>query len=331
MSIPSAALASRPKGGAKHTNSSRADCGMRSKSDVDGRATRSRKRRVCCRIVSERIRLGVALHELGRASKRATSSSDGPTREELDAFCDHLGRAADLEIVAYAAPRYDRLLHRLKLGEVDLAWLAPVVALDALRSDVTPVALPARGDTSWYWAALFVRDDSPLFGLATLHQARAVWVDERSASGYLVIRAALEAEGFDVDRGFQSQSFARSHEAAVREVLADPYAVGATYLHLDQAGSVSRAGWGDARVRELKRAGPIPSDVLAASSTLKNDALERIRRALCDSPSPEIGQSALPLFGASRFTPVGRAEFAHLRALERYLIRSAALPTSSAR
>jgi phosphonate transport system substrate-binding protein len=219
------------------------------------------------------------------------------------------------------------LLHRLKQGEVDLAWLAPIVALDALRSDVSPVALPARGDTSWYWAALFIRDDSPLFGLATLQKARVAWVDERSASGYLVIRAALEAEGFDVDRGFSSQIFTRSHDAVVREVLADPYVVGATYLHLDKNGSVSRAGWGDAKVRELKRAGPIPSDVLAAGSTLKPNVVERIRSALCENPPAELADAALPLFGARRFTPVGHAEFAHLRALERYLIRSASLPS----
>src|SRR6185295_4835469 len=108
------------------------------------------------------------------------------------------------------------------------------------------------------------------------------WVDEWSVFGYLVICVVLKTKDFDVDRGFRSQSFARSHEAVVREVMGDANVVGATYLHRDQNGAVSRAGWGGARVRELKRAGPIPSDVLAAANSLKPATVERIRRALCD-------------------------------------------------
>jgi len=277
--------------------------------------------------VSERIRLGVALSELGRRSRRRGAHGDGPTRAELDLFCEELARATDLDIVAYAAPRYDRLLHRLKAGEVDLAWLSPVVALAALRAEVSPVAVPERSESAWYWSALFVRADSPLHSVSNLHRARAVWVDEESASGYLVMRAALHAEGFDVDSGFAQQSFARTHDAVVREVLEDPNAVGATYLHLDASGAVSNAGWGEAKVEVLKRAGPIPSDVLAASSALSATQVAVVRRALCDSPSPALLEAGQSLFHARRFLPADSAQLAHLRALERYLIRTTPFAT----
>ena len=274
--------------------------------------------------VSSRIRLGVALSELGRGTRRRATGTgnEGPTRADLELFCAELSRSAGLDVVGYAAPRYDRLLHRLEAGEVELAWLSPVVALAALRAEVSPIALPERGDSAWYWSALFVRADSPLHSVSNLHRAHAVWVDEESAAGYLVIRAALDAEGFDVDRGFERQTFARTHDAVVSAVLEDPNAVGATYFHLDSSGAISNAGWGSAKVEVLKRAGPIPSDVLAASSALEPAVVAALRRALCESPSSALLEAGQALLRARRFVPADPAQLAHLRALERYLIRA---------
>ena len=270
--------------------------------------------------------MGVALSELGRRTKHREAGSTDPNRAELDAFCDCLSRATGLEIIGYAAPRYDRLLQRLKLGEVDLAWLSPVVALAASRADVSPVALPERSETSWYWAALFSRADSSIQSLAHLHRAHMVWVDPDSASGYLVIRAALHAEGIDLDHGFAAQSFAHSHDAMVRQVLGHPECVGSTYLHLDASGAVARAGWGGASVQILKRAGPIPSDVLAAASSLAQKSLDALRNALCVAPPDDLLDAGRHLFGARRFVAADRAQLAHLEALERYLIRTSSLP-----
>lgn len=272
--------------------------------------------------VASRIRLGVALSELGRRTKQRTTASEGPTRADLDLFCGELSRAVGLDIAPYAAPRYDRLLHRLEAGEIDLAWLSPVVALAALRAEFSPVALPERGDSAWYWSALFVRADSPLHSVSNLGRAHAVWVDQESASGYLVMRAALDADGFDVDRGFGRQTFARAHDAVVGTVLEDPNAVGATYFHLDSSGAISNAGWGSAKVEVLKRAGPIPSDVLAASSALAPAVVSALQGALCESPSSALLQAGRALFRARGFVAADPAQLAHLRALERYLIRA---------
>ena len=264
--------------------------------------------------------MGVALSELGRRTKRRGVSAPGPTRGELDAFCEALSQSTGLGITPYAAPRYDRLLRRLHLGEVELAWLPPVVALSALRDEALPVALPVRGETPWFWTALFTGPDSEIRTLADLRRARAVWVAGDSASGYLVIRAALRAEGFDPDRGFESERFTESHEDVVRAVLADPRAVGATYMHLDADGELLRAGWGGARVRELKRAGPIPGDVLAAAKNLPPHSRTAIARAL-ETPDDELLDAMSTLFSAKRFVPAERAHLAHLEALGRYLIR----------
>jgi phosphonate transport system substrate-binding protein len=284
--------------------------------------------------------MGVALSEVGREAARQRSRSPtgghararvatpihgtafGPTRTELDAFCRALSECTKLPIVPYAAPRYDRLLHRLRAGEIELGWLAPVVALEALRHGIVPVALPLRGQSPWFWTALFVRQDSPIESQRDLAGARAVWVDRESASGYLVMRAALRADGVEVERLFSTESFASSHDAVVRTVMSDPKAVGATYAHLDGDGRVERAGWGAERVRVLRTAGPIPSDVLAASSTLAPVHVARVRDALVSGDGEPLASATSGLFSARGFVAADRAHLAHLEMLGRYLIRA---------
>ena len=275
------------------------------------------------RPVTERIRMGVALSELGR-SRRRQGRADGPTRANLDAFCKALTDASGLKIVAYAAPRYDRLVHRLRLTEVELAWLPPIVALSAARTKAIPLALPLRGQTPWFWSALYTSETSKIRGLSDLTSAHAIWVDSESASGYLVIRAALRAEGVDVDQAFARESFAGSHDEVLRQVLAADSAVGATYLHLDEDGQIERAGWGARRVRVLKRAGPIPADALTAASSLSREVQQKLSFLLVDKPSEALTNAARELFGADAFTRAEPAHMAHLEALSRYLLRARA-------
>lgn len=265
--------------------------------------------------------MGVALSEIGRAERHRGETSPVPTRAKLDAFCKALSDATGISVKPYAAPRYDRLLRRLRLGEVELAWLPPVLALTALPKDAVPLALPMRGKDAWFWTALFTRADSPIVELTDLSQAHVVWVNRESASGYLVMRAALRAEGIDPDRAFAKQSFAQSHDAMVRTVMDDATAVGSTYLHLDQKGAASRAGWANQEVRVLKRAGPIPSDLLAASKELAEPLRERVAAALTDGTHPALQEAASALFFATHLSRVEASHLSHLEVLGRYLLR----------
>src|SRR6185295_703021 len=146
---------------------------------------------------------------------------------------------------------------------------------------------------------------------------RAVWVDPDSASGYLMPRAALFAEGIDPDTTFREEVFVGAHDAVVREVLEQPTSVGATFVHFDDDGRVFRAGWGTERVRLLKTAGPIPADLLAASSTAPAELTAAVRAALFEGAEGDVARAARYLFAATRFAPVERAHLAHLELLGR--------------
>ena len=246
------------------------------------------------------VRFGIAL------------THDPPsTRARLDRFCEKLAGALGVAVEPKALWHYHHLVDGLDAGEIEFAWLPPLVALRATASRrVVPVALPSRNGSAAYSAALFVREDSAVKTLADLHGLRAAWVDRQSAAGYLLVRALLKARGVDVDLAFDAEQFLGAHDAVARAVVEGDADVGATYAHLDEAGQVLRAGWGQAKVRVLASVGPIPADVIAASIRVPVPLTRALRDALLGAG--DVAATARDLFGAEGFV-AARAE--HLDAL----------------
>lgn len=257
------------------------------------------------------MRVGVAL----------TSAA---TREHVDAFCLALAAATGLDVTGIGLWHYHRLLEAMETGDVDIAWLPPILAAQAAQDGrAIPLAVPVRGAVSSYSTALFVRESSPVRSPADLNGARAAWVDRQSVSGYLLIRAHLRALGTAPERVFVSDRFLGSHEAVVRAVLDDNADVGATFIHLDERPGRSnprilRAGWGDATVRVIAQAGPIPSDVVAASARLGPTEARLVQDALLQGRYAALRTASMALTGADVFVaPVA----AHLQALALLLPR----------
>lgn len=270
------------------------------------------------------IRVAVALPD-GAGSWNGTStageaaaSRSWPTLTQLDDFCFALSVATGADVIAHGLTHYGELLDAMIARQVDLAWMPPVVALRATASGRTlPIALPVRNGTAYYSAALFTRTDSPLASPRDLAGASAAWVDRQSAAGYLVVRASLRMRGIDLDRAFGENTFYGSHDAVTRAVLEGSADVGATYVQLDPRRSTPlRAGWGDARVRMLATAGPIPSDVIAAAVTMPVSTIRMLQRALVSPPNEHLKRAAGALFSAEAFI---EADSEHLEPLSAML------------
>jgi len=251
-------------------------------------------------------------------------------RARLFAFCAALGRA----IGAPAEPRdfddYPSLLDAMGAGGLDLAWLPPIVAMRAAAGGrALPIALPVRRGVASFHSALFAPVGSAIQRPPDLAGARVAWVDRQSASGYLLIRAALRAQGVELEHAFAEEHFFGSHEAVVRAVLEGTADVGATYLHHDSAGSgIWRAGWGDANVHIVARVGPIPSDVIAAGIHVPVSQMRAVQRALTEGVQGELVSAANVLMEADKFVP---SESGHLKPLEDLLdfLEDAARPWHS--
>ncbi len=263
------------------------------------------------------LRVGVALTATATAST-STSPPATVVQTRLASFCAALANAIGLEAEPHCSEDYPALLEAMHGGRVDIAWLPPVVALRAASTGrALPIALPVRRGVSSFYSALFTRAGAPFRRAAELSGARVAWVNPQSASGYLVIRAALRAQGIDLERAFSAETFAGSHAEVVAAVLGGDADVGATFMHHDPRGaSAARAGWGAADVHVIARVGPIPADVIAAGVHVPVSRIRTVQRALCGGDHPELGAAGSLLLEAEGFVA---AEGAHLEPLEKLL------------
>jgi phosphonate transport system substrate-binding protein len=262
------------------------------------------------------LRLGMALSELGRLTTRPTVRADGPTHGRLEQLCEALTVAVEIRVVPHVVSNYADLLAGLHWGEIQLAWLPPMVALRAItRGSASPLVAPVRAGSAWYWTSLFVRSDSRVQELAELSGARVAWVDHYSAAGYLVIRASLRRQGLDLAKVFSDERFLGTHDAVARAVSEGDVDVGATFAHFDDSGRIRSAGWGRSSVRVLKSAGPIPSDVLAGSSLLAPGTMQLLADTLTGSGHADVQRTARDLFGSTGFSAVDREHLRHLEEL----------------
>ncbi len=258
---------------------------------------------------------------LVRVGVAAATASGAQVRQDLEArlkaFCVALSATLGVEVESHAAADYPSLLDAMNAGRVDVAWLPPVLALRAASAGrALPIALPVRGGVSSFHSALFTRADSTLRRPADLHGVRAAWVDRNSASGYLVIRASLRAQGVEPTEAFGTESFTGSHEGVVKAVLAGDADVGATFMHHREGNGVWRAGWGDANMHVVARVGPIPADVVAAGIHMPVARIREVQRVLTEGGHPELLSAARALLEADSFV---KAESAHLSPLEELL------------
>ena len=266
------------------------------------------------------LRVGIALSELGRVTLRPTARAVGPTRGRLEVLSDALSLALDTKVRGQPCELYTDLLAELHWGTLHFAWLPPMIALRAVsRGSATPLVAPVRAGSAWYWTALFVPEDSGVQRIEDLRRARVAWVDHMSSAGYLVIRASLRAQGFDLEKLFGEEQFLASHDAVAQAVASGRADVGATYAHFDDSGRVRSSGWGRAPMRVLKFAGPIPGDVLAASVHLPPELSAAMKEAFLGEGHAEVKRAADDLFNAVGFEEVTRDHLRHLENLLNYV------------
>jgi ABC-type phosphate/phosphonate transport system substrate-binding protein len=275
------------------------------------------------------VRVGVA-RSVGVTRVPAHMYDAAVTLARLERFCGALQASTGLVATPVQTRSYAELEAALGAREVELAWLPPFVALHCCELGLaTPLLAPVRGESSTFYAALFVRKQAKLAGADDLAGTRAAWVDRASAAGYVVVRAALRRLGLDPDRLFTSQSFEGSHQAVVQAVLEGTADVGATYLHRGPWGALQHAGWGNQPVRPIFEHGPIPADVLAAARGVDAEIAALVARALVSNADADLGAAARELFEATRFVRIDAAHLAPLAELVSHLDRDPAMAQSS--
>lgn len=252
----------------------------------------------------------------------------GRTRERVAhtrLFTRVLGERAGVHIVERNVSSYDELEREITLAHVDIAWVPPMVFARLERNFVV-VALATRSRPSnAYTSVLLSARGSGRTTLEHLHGARIAWVDPLSASGYVVPRLGLLAQGIDPHLTFSQEIFTGSHADAVRAVLDGHADVAATYANLDEASHVGHGVWTEIGASYedfhlVAMLGDIPPDLIAARTSVPEDLRDAILRAfLAMASEPELGDAIEAVFGGRQFE---RGMSSSYRALRDLLARA---------
>jgi phosphonate transport system substrate-binding protein len=239
----------------------------------------------------------------------------------VHAFVTALAETVGSEIDVHHAADYRALTSAMEQGLVQFAWLPPLQAARAVKgATVVPAAVAVRHGATSYYAGLVALESGPIHSIADLKGLRAAWVDRESASGYVVIRAALRQQGVSLVDAFKHDLFLRSHAEVARAVDQGLVDVGATCFNLTSGDvKMARSTYTGMIVEPLKNmrivaeAGPIPSDIFAVHRSISAVAQQKIQTALVGARPVNLFEAAKAMMFADSFA---RADGEHIRMLE---------------
>ncbi|MEZ4261217.1 MAG: PhnD/SsuA/transferrin family substrate-binding protein [Polyangiaceae bacterium] len=225
----------------------------------------------------------------------------------VDALLAWVGARASLEVARVEAPSYDALAERLEAGDVDLAWLPPLVFTRLVETGFAhEVATGDRGPGDSYVSVLVARAGATWRRAAELSGVSVAWVDPLSASGYVVPRLRMVHAGVDLDRAFASERFTGSHAGVLRAVRDGVVDVGATFVGFGRGGVLARGAFDDAGVSAddfvvVDSFGGLPPDVIAARAALPKQVKVAFADALVAAADDADAREHLVAFGVNRF------------------------------
>ena len=205
-----------------------------------------------------------------------------------------------------------------------MAWAPPIVALELVDKGVAHIlALPERYGLLTSNVAFIVHAKDRAATLEDLRARRVMWLDERSASGYVIPRLHLAAHGLDPATFFSTERFGMTHLAVLDAVANGDVDVGTSWCRVDPTTQkVIGAGWmrGDGFIIRPVRAahiiGPVPNDAVLVSPKLAASDRSRLLRWLL-SPNDDSRAAMNDLMSTSVFRQSADRHFAPLRQMLR--------------
>ena len=234
-------------------------------------------------------------------------STDPSIRAPIERLMSSLSRRLDLILYPQVLRSYGTLATQLSTGAIDVAWVPPLVAAEALSlGSVELIACVQRELGGLYHSVIFAKKDAGLNVLSDLTGKSIAWVDRQSAAGFVVPRRWLELSGLDPGNMFSRETFAGTHADVVRAVLRKQADAGATFAVLEpRSRKIVDAGWlsvpeaGD-QLTVVASAGAVPSDAIAISTRVGEDVRGDIEQALL-ALQPDERALAAEIFRSSGF------------------------------
>ena len=215
---------------------------------------------------------------------------------QLDAYAAHISQRIGIPVTFVQASDYAGVVQAIAAKQIEVAITgasAYAAMYEASNGNVEPLVTNIESDGSMgYYAALFVRSDSPYHKLDDLKGKTIAYPDANSTSGYLVPRFFMRKNGIDPDTFFSKGIFAGGHAQAVVAVVNRQTDAGVTWVsgigdvnegytrgQLHMMVADKSLNMKDLRVVQLF--GPIPNGPTAIRKDLPQELKDLLRGVLC--------------------------------------------------
>ena len=213
------------------------------------------------------------------------------------------------EVRLQTAPDYSSILTKLVDGDIDIAWMASMSAVEARNNpEVELLCKPVRYGTTSYRGIVIARQDSGIRTLRDLKNKKFAWVDKESASAYLFPKAMMLEAKIDPDRDFAEVDTLGKHDAVVYNVLLGKYDAGACY---DDARKTLRDKSKIDELIILAKTQDISNEPIVCRKSLPQDLRDRIKTALLElnTKSPEGRETLKDLADVQGFVKVDPRDY----------------------
>lgn len=134
-------------------------------------------------------------------------------------LADYVQKKLGIPTVIYVSKTYQGLIDAMKAGKVDFAFFTAMTFVFAEKEAGAKILLKKVWQNPYYFSTVVTRkSQSKINSLKDLKGKSIAFVDERSGSGYLYPRAALDKLGIDLKQ-LRSHVFSGNHEAAIQSVV----------------------------------------------------------------------------------------------------------------
>jgi phosphonate transport system substrate-binding protein len=143
-----------------------------------------------------------------------------------------LRKELGMEIQPFVATDYTGVVEALRVGKLDVAFLAPAsYVLAKSEANVKVVLKSERKGIPTYFAAIITRADSGIKTLEDLRGKTFAFGDSLSTTGHVFPRKMFKERGIDPVRDFKQILYSGGHDATVLAVLNRKVDAGATYAN----------------------------------------------------------------------------------------------------
>ncbi len=224
----------------------------------------------------------------------------------------YLEKNIEMDVELKVLSRYGNLINNFVSLDLEAAFFGSFTgALAQTKLGVEPLARPEYLDgSSTYHGLIFVRKDSGISNANDMKGKRFAFVDKATTAGWLLPIHYFKVQGIGDHRDWLEESyFAGSHEGVIHDVLDKKADIGAAKNTVFEM--LARE---DARVSNelvvIAKSPVVPENALCVRPGLDPSVKAKLLEALLRMDRDEEGKEVLREFGAARFIPTTKEDYA---------------------